>query len=195
MSEEQNQRFIPVNELDAGMRTLETSWGKEATNELYNALKGITSFVVVINPEGKVITNEDGENLVFLINNKSQLVNTKGEVITNDQDKPVLIDAKESSWGLLSYYNKDLRLGYLHSGKINESNEVEYCQHYIDIAGDCLRLGYHKSFVTALTRAITRIELSQSRDGNLRKDMITIKQDISQSINKPKKKGLLGGKD
>ena len=27
----QNQRFIPVNEIDAGMRTLETSYGKEAT--------------------------------------------------------------------------------------------------------------------------------------------------------------------
>ena len=75
------------------------------------------------------------------------------------------------------------------------SNEVEIANFYLNLAGDCLRLGYPKAFETALRRVITLIELSQSRNGNLRKDMITIKQDISQSINKPKKKGLLGGKD
>jgi hypothetical protein len=196
MSEEnQSQRFIPVSEIDASMRTLETSWGKEATTELFNALKGITSFVTVINTEGKVITDEDGENMIFLINNKSQLVNTKGKIITNDKDKPVEIDAKESSWGLLSYYNKDLRLGYLNDNIAKGSNEVDIANYYLNIAGDCLRLGYPKAFETALRRVITLIELSQSRNGNLRKDMITIKQDISQSINKPKKKGILGGKD
>jgi hypothetical protein len=191
----QNQRFIPVNEIDAGMRTLETSYGKEATSELYNALKGLTSFVVVINQEGKVITNEDGENLIFLINNKNQLVNKDGKVITNDKEQPVEVDAKESSWGLLSYYSKDLRLGYLNDNITKGSNEVEIANFYLNIAGDCLRLNYPKSFETALRRVITLIELSQSRNGNLRRDMITIKQDISQSINKPKKKGILGGKD
>jgi len=191
----QNQRFIPVNEIDAGMRTLETSYGKEATSELYNALKGLTSFVVVINSEGKVITDEDGENLIFLINNKNQLVNKEGKVITNDKEQPVEVDAKESSWGLLSYYSKDLRLGYLNDQITKGSNEVEIANFYLNIAGDCLRLGYPKAFETALRRVITLIELSQSRNGNLRRDMITIKQDISQSINKPKKKGLLGGKD
>lgn len=191
----QNQRFIPVNEIDAGMRTLETSYGKEATSELYNALKGLTSFVVVINSEGKVITDEDGENLIFLINNKNQLVNKEGKVITNDKEQPVEVDAKESSWGLLSYYSKDLRLGYLNDQITKGSNEVEIANFYLNIAGDCLRLGYPKAFETALRRVITLIELSQSRNGNLRRDMITIKQDISQSINKPKKKGILGGKD
>jgi len=191
----QNQRFIPVNEIDAGMRTLETSYGKEATSELYNALKGLTSFVVVINSEGKVITDEDGENLIFLINNENQLVDQKGNVVKNDKDKPVEVDAKESSWGLLSYYSKDLRLGYLNDNITKGSNEVEIANFYLNIAGDCLRLGYPKSFETALRRVITLIELSQSRNGNLRRDMITIKQDISQSINKPKKKGILGGKD
>ena len=191
----QNQRFIPVNEIDAGMRTLETSYGKEATSELYNALKGLTSFVVVINSEGKVITDEDGENLIFLINNENQLVDQKGNVVKNDKDKPVEVDAKESSWGLLSYYSKDLRLGYLNDQITKGSNEVEIANFYLNIAGDCLRLGYPKAFETALRRVITLIELSQSRNGNLRRDMITIKQDISQSINKPKKKGILGGKD
>lgn len=198
MSEErENQTFIPVNELHLASRTLDPVWGKEATHELFNSLKNLTSFVAVINTQGKVLTDENNENMIFLINTKGQLVNKKGELILNDQDKPVEVDAKESAWGLLSYYNKDLRLGYLKTNAgLTGMDEVEYCQHYLDIAGDCLRLGYPKSFTTALTRAITRLELSQSRDGNLRKDMITINQNIKQDINKPKpKKGLLGGKD
>ena len=187
--EKSNQRYIPLNELDLAARTLDTSWGREATTELYNALKNVTSFVVVINSEGKVITNEDGDNMVFLINNKSQLVDKEGKLITNDKDEVITLDAKESAWGLISYYNKDLRLGFI------KDNEVQICQYYLDLAGDCLTMGYPKAFQTALRRAITLIELSQSRDGNLRKNQITIKQDIEQTFNKPKKKGLLGGKD
>lgn len=191
--EDNNPRYVPVNELELAARTLDTGWGKESTKELYNALRNITSFITVINTKGKVITDENGENMIFLINNKNELVDTKGNLITNDQNQPVIVDAKESSWGLLSYYSRDLRLGYLKDDIIK--NEVEYCQYYLDLAGDCLRLGYPKAFETALRRCITRLELSQSRDGNLRKDMITINQKIDQTINKPKKKGLLGGKD
>ena len=71
----------------------------------------------------------------------------------------------KKAWDLLAYYTKDLRLGNL------KDDEIRYCNHWLEIAGDCLRQDFLKSFVTALSRVITVVELSQSRKGFLRENM------------------------
>lgn len=92
----------------------------------------------------------------------------------------------EKAWQLLAYYTRDLRLANLNM------MEVVYCQTWLNIAGDCLRLRYPRSFITALTRVVTVTELSQSKGGFLRRRQGTFTQ---EKINKdePGKKNLLGG--
>jgi len=103
----------------------------------------------------------------------------------------VLVVDKEPLWGLLSYYTRDLRLGNL-SGM---SGELKYCQYWLDFAGDLLREDYIQSFLSALARVITLLELSQSKNGFLRRRQGTITSErISKDSNEPNKKGWLGGK-
>lgn len=94
---------------------------------------------------------------------------------------------EEKGWELLAYYTRDLRLANLNM------MEMVYCQNWLNIAGDCLRLGYGKSFVTALSRVITVTELSQSKGGFLRRRMGTFTQE-KISKDEPGSKNLLGGK-
>jgi hypothetical protein len=48
-------------------------------------------------------------------------------------------------------------------------DELRYCQHFIDLAGDLLQDGKRTAFVIGLSRAVTVLELSQSKGGFLRK--------------------------
>jgi len=70
---------------------------------------------------------------------------------------------------------------------------LQYVQYYIDLAADLLQSGHYKPFLIALSRAATRMELSQSKGGFLRKEMNTF---TSKNINEdaePPKKSLFGG--
>lgn len=96
---------------------------------------------------------------------------------------------KKHLWGLLTYYTRDMRLGNL------DRETFIACVTWLDFAGDCLRLGYVKSFLTSLSRVITMLELSQSRGGFLRKRLGTFTQEnYSEFSESEKKKGLFGAK-
>lgn len=96
---------------------------------------------------------------------------------------------KAAAWELLSFYTRDLRLANLSS----VLGEVDYCQHYIDLAGDLLRDGYMEAFATSLARAATLLELSQSKGGFLRRRQNTLTTENYQGDLEPKKKKLLFG--
>lgn len=95
--------------------------------------------------------------------------------------------SEEDLWSLLAMYTRDLRLGNL------SFQELQYCQHWIDFARDCLAEGYHKAFLAGMSRAVTVIELSQSKRGFLRKlfgTVRTIQHQYSESADH--KRGLFG---
>lgn len=94
---------------------------------------------------------------------------------------------EEKRWELLAYYTRDMRLANI------DVVELIYCQTWLDIAGDCLRLGYTKSFITALSRAVTVLELSQSKKGFLRKRHGTMTRE-SVTSTEGQNKNILTGK-
>ncbi len=95
---------------------------------------------------------------------------------------------KESLWGLLSYYTRDMRLANLSY----KEGEITYCQHYLDLGGDFLQVDQIKPFVICLQRVATLLELSQSKGGFLRKRMHTFTQENYKEEREPKKKTLFG---
>lgn len=117
---------------------------------------------------------------------RAKLVNILG--IQENPDTKETELTVEHLWGLLSYYTKDVRLGNIS----NKNGEFNYCQAYLDFAGDCLREGYIQSFMTALSRVITVLELSQSKDGFLRRRQGTITSEQFQEILEPKKRSFFG---
>ncbi len=86
----------------------------------------------------------------------------KGKVFV-DEDGNVYEPSHEGMWSLLSFYTRDLRLGFLTKA------ETEYAREYLEIANDCIRQDLPESFFLALGRIVALIETSQSRDGNLRR--------------------------
>ncbi len=94
---------------------------------------------------------------------------------------------KSNLWSVLKMFNKEMRLANL------SKSELLYCKHYIELASDCLTNNWPRSFTTAISRAATVLELSQSKGGFLRRQQHTVRQ---ESINKdePEKKGLFGSK-
>lgn len=96
--------------------------------------------------------------------------------------------SKESMWGLLGSYTRDMRLANLNG------REMEFCQYYLDLANDLLQAGMVKAFLVSLTRVATRLELSQSRSGFLRKRMGTFTTEQKSETIEPRKRPLLGGK-
>lgn len=96
----------------------------------------------------------------------------------------------QDAWELLSFYTRDFRLANLSQ----VAGEVDFCQHYIDLSGDLLREGMSESFATALARAATRLELSQSKGGFLRRRQNTITSENITGEMEKKKKLLFGGR-
>lgn len=95
----------------------------------------------------------------------------------------------ESMWGMFGYYTRDLRLANLSEW----NNELEYCSYYLDYAGDLLREEYPESFMTALPRLVTVMELSQSKGGFFRKLLNTFRNEQSIETIEPKKSALSWG--
>jgi len=95
----------------------------------------------------------------------------------------------DSAWDLLSFFTRDMRLANLNG------QEVEYCTHYIDLASDFLQEGFTEAFGTALSRAATKLELSQSKGGFYRKQQNTItQQHLTGEMGEKKKRLVFGGK-
>ncbi|MCP4648884.1 MAG: hypothetical protein GY853_02215 [PVC group bacterium] len=126
---------------------------------------------------GKQVTSELDNKLISLMK-KETFVNEKGETVI----------PAEKLWGLLSYYTRDMRLGNLNK------EEIVYCAYWLDYAGDCLNQNYVKAFKTALQKVITRLELSQSRNGFFRKRSNTITNESYSQQLEPQKRSMLGKK-
>jgi len=94
------------------------------------------------------------------------------------------IEMKDSLWERLAFYTRDMRLANL------KQDEMFVCRYYIDLAGDILNEGYNGAFMTSLSRSITVMETSQSRDGFLRKRLGTLTSERIDSNMGGKKPGL-----
>jgi len=103
-------------------------------------------------------------------------------VTVDGQDKFIEI----SSWGLLGFLTRDLRLANL------SKEEMVYCQYMLDLANDFLELGCKKAFLTAIERVASVTELSQSKNGFLRELMNTLKTESKQELTENKPKSLFG---
>lgn len=105
-----------------------------------------------------------------------------------DEEGNVTGVTEKHLWGLYSYYTRDMRLSNLNLER------YIYCLNWLGIAGDCLRVNYIHSFMTALSRVIDALELSQSVGGFLRRRNNTVTQESIGKITEDKnKKGLFGG--
>jgi len=93
----------------------------------------------------------------------------------------------KSLWSLLSFYTRDMRLANL------DFQQMEYCMHYINLAGDCLQEGLIRPFAIALSRAATMLELSQSKGGFLRKRQGTLTSEHYSGEKEPPKRNFFGG--
>lgn len=97
---------------------------------------------------------------------------------------------KQSLWGLYGMYTRDMRLANLSEW----NNELQTCRYMIDLAHDLLLNDYPRGFMVALSRAVTIMETSQSKDGFLRRKMNTLTNEhINQNL-EPPKKSFFGGK-
>src|SRR6056297_1059638 len=72
----------------------------------------------------------------------SELQNRLYEIGLSTKDGQLKTD-KKKLWGLLSYYTRDMRLGNL------DRTTYSMASQWLDFAGDCLRLNWGKSFLTA----------------------------------------------
>ncbi len=95
----------------------------------------------------------------------------------------------ENLWELLGMYTRDMRLANLSVW----DGELEYVSYYLDLAGDFLENDMVRPFIICLARAATRLELSQSKGGFLRRRMNTFSQENIQGELEPPKKSLFGG--
>lgn len=153
------RRVVPLNDLDMSYMTTNSVWGQsEVSEDLRNKLSKL-EFVK----------------------------DAKGNVITDDEGNPMAV-YKESLWGLLAFYTRDMRLANLSTW----NGEVEYCQYHIDLAGDLLQSDMVGSFLIALARAATILELSQSKGGFLRGKQNTFTQENVSREEGPQKKSLFG---
>jgi len=107
------------------------------------------------------------------------------EVMEEDGEKKF---TKSSLWGLLGFYTRDMRLANLSY----KQNELQYCQHYLDLANDLLQSDMIEPFLICLSRVATILELSQSKNGFLRKQFNTQTENINQRVDEPPKKKLFG---
>ena len=110
----------------------------------------------------------------------------KGNQLYNDKGQP-LVDMA-SLWGLLGHYTRDMRLANLDSW----GNELTLCRYMIDLATDYLTEGMIEPYITALSRAVTILETSQSKGGFLRKQMNTLTQVHKNQNLEPPKRGIFG---
>jgi hypothetical protein len=116
---------------------------------------------------------------------KARLQTISSETIQGNR-----VVSKQDLWQLLDFYTRDLRLGNLST----MNGEVNYCRYYLDLAGDCLREGYYRSFVKCLSLTITVLEISQSRGGFLRIKQNTIRKENIYEENNKNKTSIFGNK-
>jgi len=107
-------------------------------------------------------------------------INEDGETIIN----------KESLWGMLGYFTRDMRLANLSAW----DNEIQTVRYYLELAHDLLDSDMPEPFVICLSRSAGIMETSQSKGGFLRRLFNTFRKEEYSHNAEPPKKGFFGGK-
>jgi hypothetical protein len=162
MADDDNKqmRFMPENTLDYNMMMIESEWGRdESINAaLLDKLQKIKGFYV------------DKDN----------------NPIIDEAGNPEFV--KESLWGMLGFYTRDMRLSNL------DASQFRYSVFYLDLCNDFLRVDMIEPFLTCLSRVATVLELSQSRGGFLRNRQNTLTTETRFNLAEQQKRSILTGK-
>jgi len=162
------QRRIPVSELDFNYMVVDTKWGKD---DIPQSLKDLlTKKKAKVLPKGVFYTDEENN--------------------TRESDGTIIVTETVEHWGKLGIYTQDMRLGNLSRAL----GEHKHCQYYTDLAQDLISSGMTKSGSTSLSRTASVLELSQSANGFLRKNMREHIRKETSTINEMPKKSLFGAK-
>lgn len=139
---------VPASEVEFNTMVVESKWGDiRRSSDLY---KKLVIPKKIFAKAGTILENTDGTKTVL------------------QEDTVLAID--EFLLSELNFWTQDHRLGYLkNKGKV-------IVRHYNLLAADFLRKGMYEACVVALNRSINELESSQSDDGNLRKELSTIRK-------------------
>lgn len=159
MEDKAQVRTLPHSDLDLNLMLTDSVWGRSD-----------------VSPELK-----EKLNRYFSVKDE------KGEQLYNATGQPIV--TKESLWGLLGFYTRDMRLANLS----RLDNELTTCRYYIDLANHFLSVNHIESFLLSLGMAVTILETSQSKAGFLRRISNTLRQEHIRQDLEPPKKGMLGG--
>lgn len=106
----------------------------------------------------------------------------KNYVVINEKGERFV--TKEDMSSLLGFYTRDLRLGNLNF----VGGEIQFCEYHLDLANDFLKEGFIDPFLVCLSRVASKLELSQSRGGFLRKRHSSFtNENVSQNLDPPKR--------
>jgi hypothetical protein len=94
---------------------------------------------------------------------------------------------KKSNWNLLGFFTRDFRLGNL------DSAGIDLCDHYGRLANELINIGFSDPCNICLARIALKLELSQSKNGFLRKQNNTLIQEKNITTKEPTRKNLFGG--
>jgi hypothetical protein len=172
---DETMRQMPINELDYNLQLTDPKWGQEMNSGFMNRMgekskiEKIKEFLEKEIEEGRL--TEETAQFYY---------DTFIEILKDDND---------SMWAVLSFYSRDLRLANLSVW----DGELAYCEQHLNFAGDCLQMGLKRSFLIVIKSVASKLELSQSKGGFLRKRMGTL---TTENINseEPKKKSFFGMK-
>ncbi len=109
-----------------------------------------------------------------------------GKEIFDKEGNPIVTE--QSLWSLLGFYTRDVRLANLSLW----NGEFQYCQYFLDLAGDMLSEKQLEPFIICLRRVATVLELSQSKGGFLRRRLNTFTNESTPLDSEPPKKSLFG---
>lgn len=108
-----------------------------------------------------------------------------GEIERDDDGNPI-VHNEEDYWAKLGMFTQDWRLSYL------DQKDYKVCCWYSEQAQAYTQIKAKKSIHTCLGQIATRLELSQSKNGNLRDSLNTLIQKNLTTNEEPAKKSLFG---
>jgi len=170
---EEQIRQMPLNELDYNLQLTDPKWGQEISREFMHRMdektkiEKIRDYLELEINEGRLPEDEASKIFETLIT--------------------ILKDDTNSMWSMLGFYTRDVRLANLSEW----SGEVAFCEQHLNFAGDCLQYSLKKSFLIVIKSVASKLEVSQSKNGFLRKRMGTLTTE-NITNEEPKKKNFFG---
>lgn len=162
----------PLNDLDFNMQMTQPVWGKKAGIGFMQRMGEVTKGDKI----AELLSREVEEGKISLEDAQELLQKIVSEMSSEE----------DTLWNVLGFYTQDLRLANL------DKDEIHYCKEYLNFSGDCLQMGLKGSFLLIIERVATTTEISQSKQGFLRRRMGTLtNENISNDI-EPKRKNIFG---